>query len=62
MAANAPLTLAASKRTIAAVLDTSDPEASAAADRAIAACHGSDDFAEGQKAFAEKRRPDFRGR
>lgn len=62
MADNAPLTLAASKRTIAAVLDPSDAQASATADLAISACYRSDDFREGQRAFADKRRPDFRGR
>ena len=53
LAANAPMTLRASKLAIAG-----DPSA----DDAIRACFESADFAEGQRAFAEKRTPQFEGR
>lgn len=62
IAANAPLTIAAAKETIDEL--TRHPAAPdlARLDAGIQACFDSDDYAEGRRAFIEKRKPQFTGR
>lgn len=60
IAANAPLTIKAVKAAIRAH-QSGDPDVLAEADRLYAAADGSNDYAEGRRAFAEKRTPKFSG-
>ncbi len=61
IAANAPLTIKAAKSAIRA-LTTGDPDLRAKAEALYAAADASADYAEGRKAFAEKRPARFTGR
>jgi enoyl-CoA hydratase/carnithine racemase len=60
IATNAPKTVRAAKAAIRAVLQPDGPVDRALVDRLVADCFASDDYAEGYRAFAEKRKPQFR--
>jgi enoyl-CoA hydratase/carnithine racemase len=61
IAAGAPLTVRAAMKAIDESLKCSPERDLAAVDAMVQACYASEDYLEGQRAFAEKRKPDFRG-
>ena len=62
IAGNAPLSIRAIKVAIGEALKTPSDRDRARCDALAAACNESEDYREGQRAFAERRSPDFRGR
>tara|TARA_Y100001934_G_scaffold272483_1_gene360840 strand:- start:4934 stop:5725 length:792 start_codon:yes stop_codon:yes gene_type:complete len=61
IAANAPLTLKASKAIIAEAAKVPDERNQVLCNQLVDDCYASADFIEGRRAFAEKRKPQFTG-
>jgi len=61
IAAGAPLTVRAAMKAIDESLKSSPERDLAAVDAMVQACYASEDYLEGQSAFAAKRKPDFHG-
>jgi len=62
IAANAPMTIAAVKRTVIELLKDPKERDLARSEAMVAACFASEDYIEGRRAFNEKRKPAFKGR
>ncbi|MDD9876382.1 MAG: enoyl-CoA hydratase [Magnetovibrio sp.] len=61
IAANAPLSVKAAKLTVHEAVKAAAEQDRELCQRLVAACDESEDYIEGQKAFAEKRPPNFKG-
>ncbi len=61
IASNAPMTIATAKNAFSTLLSGSLDADVQTVDRQVKACFASSDYAEGRKAFAEKRVPNFNG-